>query len=89
MSAIQDKIIVGSGASGTALSGASSITKGDSFLNGLLESSVSDILHGNFTVYGSDLFAIASLSATIFLLTWRVHHDKKIVRLNNANRRGK
>ena len=77
MQAIQDKLIVTVGTAITGSGVVKSMKQNDSLMNGLLDSSVSDILAGSFTMYGSDVLALVSLSATLSLLFWRVHWDHK------------
>ncbi len=77
MSVFADKIIITFGATTTAVAGGKSIKKVDSLVRGFLDSSVSDIVAGNFTWYGSDILALTSLAATLSLLTWRIYFDRK------------
>lgn len=79
MQALQDKLIVTVGTAITGSGVVKSMKQHDSLMNGLLDSSVADIIAGNFTMYGSDVLALVSLSATLSLLAWRVHSDKKMV----------
>lgn len=77
MSVIADKVMITAGATTTAVAGGKSINKVDSFVRGFLDSSVSDIVAGNFTWYGSDVLALTSLAATLALLSWRIYYDYK------------
>ena len=74
---ITDKIIITFGATTTAVASGKSINKVDSLVRGFLDSSVSDIIAGNFTWYGSDILALTSLAATLSLLSWRIYYDNK------------
>ena len=84
MSVIADKITITAGATTTAVAGGKSIGKVDSLVRGFLDSSVSDIVSGDFTWYGSDVLALTSLAATLALLSWRIYYDKKNSNLLNV-----
>jgi hypothetical protein len=77
MSVVADKVTITIGAATTAVASGKSISKADSLFTGFLDSSVSEILAGNFTWYGSDIIALTSVVATLALLTWRIYFDKK------------
>lgn len=72
-----DKYTLTAGLSTATISGGKSIAKEDSFVNSLLDSSFQQIINGEFTCYGSDILALASLSATLFLVGWRIYQDTK------------
>ena len=81
---IKDKVIVAAGGTSTVASGGKSIVKDDSLVSGLLDTSVADILAGNFTLYGSDMLAIGSFVATVSMVFWRVYHDKRMAEIKLA-----